>query len=40
MRMTELKSLARDRRFRNYSQMRKAEWVVLLQNNGTPEGHS
>ena len=38
MRMPELKSLARDRRLRNYSRMRKAEFVALLQNSGTPEG--
>ena len=38
MRMPELKSLARDRELRNYSQMRKAELVALLQNSGTPEG--
>ena len=38
MRMPELKSLAIDRRLRNYSQMRKAELVALLQNSGTPEG--
>ena len=38
MRMSELKSLARDRGLRNYSRMRKAELVVLLQNNGIPEG--
>ena len=38
MRATELKVLARDRGLRNYSRMRKAELVVLLQNNGTPEG--
>ena len=31
MRMPELKSLARDRGLRNYSQMRKAELVALLQ---------
>ena len=31
MRMPELKSLARDRRFRGYLQMRKAELVALLQ---------
>ena len=37
MRMPELKSLARDCRLRNYSQMRKTELVALLQNNGTPE---
>ena len=40
MRMPELKSLARDRGLRNYSQMRKVELVALLQNNGTPEGPS
>ena len=38
MRMPELKSLARDRGLRNYSQMRKAELVALLKNSGTPEG--
>ena len=37
MRMPELKSLARDRRLRNYYRMRKAELVALLQNNGTKE---
>ena len=37
MRIPELKFLARDRRLRNYSQIRKAELVALLQNNGTPE---
>ena len=37
MRLPELKSLARDRRLRSYSQMRKAELVALFQNNGTPE---
>ena len=31
MRMPELKSLARERRLRNNSQMRKAELVALLQ---------
>ena len=30
MRMPELKSLARDRRLRGYSQMRKAELVAFL----------
>ena len=35
--MPELKSLARDHGLRNYSWMRKAELVALLQNNGTPE---
>ena len=40
MRMPELKSLARDCGLRNYSLMRKAELVALLQNNGTPEGPS
>ena len=38
MRMPELKSLARDQGLRNYSRIRKAEFVALLQNNGTPEG--
>ena len=33
MRILELKSLARERRLRNYSCMRKAELVALLQNN-------
>ena len=37
MRVTELKALARDRGLRNYSQMRKAELVALLQNNPPPE---
>ena len=37
MRMSELKSLARDHGLRNYSRMRKTELVALLQNNGTPE---
>ena len=36
MRMLELKSLARDRGLRNYSWMRKAELVALLQNNPPP----
>ena len=36
MRMPELKSLARERRFRGYSRMRKAELVALLQNNPPP----
>ena len=36
MRVTELKALARDRGLRNYSRMRKAELVTLLQNNGVP----
>ena len=36
MRMPELKALARDRRLRSYSQMRKAELVALLQNNPPP----
>ena len=36
MRMPELKSLTRERRLRNYSQMRKAELVALLQNNPPP----
>ena len=33
MRMPELKSLTRELRLRNYSRMRKAELVALLQNN-------
>ena len=36
MRMPELKSLARERRLRKYSRMRKAELVALLQNNPPP----
>ena len=36
MRMPELKSLARELRLRNYSRMRKAEFVALLQNNPPP----
>ena len=36
MRMPELKSLAKDRGLRNYSRMRKAELVALLQNNPAP----
>ena len=36
MRVTELKTLARDRWLRNYSRMRKAELVALLQNNPPP----
>ena len=35
MRVPELKSLTRERGLRNYSRMRKAELVALLQNNGT-----
>ena len=38
MRVLELKFLARDCGLRNYSRMRKAELVALLQNNVTPEG--
>ena len=38
MKVPELKSSARDRGLRNYSQIRKTELVALLQNNGTPEG--
>ena len=37
MRVVELKSLARDRGLRNYSRMRKAELVALLQDNRTSE---
>ena len=36
MRMPELKCLTRDRGLRNYSQMRKADLVDLLQNNPPP----
>ena len=36
MRVPELKALARDRGLRNYSWMRKAELVALLQNNPPP----
>ena len=36
MRMSELKSLTRECRLRNYSRMRKAELVALLQNNPPP----
>ena len=37
MRVLEVKSLIREGGLRNYSRMRKAELVTLLQNNGTPE---
>ena len=36
MKMPELKSLTRDQGLRNYSRMRKAELVALLQNNPPP----
>ena len=36
MRMPELKSLARERRSRGYSRMRKVELVALLQNSSPP----
>ena len=36
MRITKLKALTRDRGLRNYSRMRKAELVALLQNNPPP----
>ena len=36
MRVTELKALVRDFGLRNYSRMRKAELVALLQNNPPP----
>ena len=36
MRMPELKSLARERRLRGYSRMRKTELVALLQNSSPP----
>ena len=40
MRVTELKVLTRDRGLRNYSRMRKAELVALLQNNPPPPPQS
>ena len=36
MRVKELKALARDHGLRNYSRMRKAEMVALLQNDSPP----
>ena len=36
MRVTELEALARDHGLRNYSRMRRAELVALLQNNPPP----
>ena len=36
MRMPELKVLARERRLRGYSRMRKAKLVALLQNSSPP----
>ena len=33
LRMPELKALVRERRLRNYSQLRKAELIAFLQNN-------
>ena len=33
LRMPELKSLARDRRLRGYSRLRKADLIAFLQNN-------
>ena len=36
MRVTKLKALARDCRLRNYSQLRRADLVTLLQNNPPP----
>ena len=33
MRMHELKALARECRLRGYSRLRKAEFIVFLQNN-------
>ena len=33
LRMPELKALARERRLRNYSWLRKAELIAFLQNN-------
>ena len=36
IRVTDFKALARDRGLRNYSRMRKAELVALLQNSPPP----
>ena len=36
MRVKELKALTRDHGLKNYSRMRKAELVALLQNNPPP----
>ena len=36
MRMSELKALVRERRFRNYSRLRKAELNELIQNDQRP----
>ena len=33
LRMPELKALARERRLRGYSRLRKAELIAFLQNN-------
>ena len=33
MRVAELKALARERGLRDYSRLRKAELIALLQNN-------
>ena len=33
LRMPELKALARERRLRNYSRLRKADLIAFLQNN-------
>ena len=33
LRMSELKALARERRLRGYSRLRKAELIAFLQNN-------
>ena len=33
LRMPDLKALARERRLRGYSQLRKAELIAFLQNN-------
>ena len=40
MRVMELKALARDCGLRNYSQMRKAELVALIQNSPPPAPHT
>ena len=36
MRVAEIKALARERRLRGYSRLRKAELIALLQNNLQP----
>ena len=36
MRMPELKALTREHRLRNYSRLRKAELIQLIQNDQRP----